>query len=495
MSERSQEVAAMSIAKFGGESMLAMEIVRDRLFEDEHRRVAVVSALGKLSISKTAARGYPGGIHDQKVTDQLIEYSKNGSQKLLEEIVGRHAFEADRLKVYGDTIEQRIDLIKGFREDIESHYQNGEFADVQLMGEIMSAKLLAAYLGDDAEFIDPRDVIVFEALAEDEEDNHPIDLAETARLLRGKITDSPSRRYIIGGFGGQFHGTTHLLQRSGTDVIGAAVTNALGANLYEIFKEAKGVYVTNPSLLSRADIQLTDEDIIRKATYDEIRDVGVAGAEVVQRDAIGYLWNKNEPQSTTKDIATIVRSASRPDDTGTKLVPRRSSFEHETIINFNVRRYAYVKLHKYNMKGKQRHMKQLQDFMAQFDGGITWEHMLTGTDSITAVMSSGQFSQWVGENEQADSLPDFDDFIDGLKTTGMNVESYGPIGAVHLIGQEHANPHKSIQIAAKMSNALARHGIDNHGHIWQIDTTASIWFIGPGEENAAVAAVYEEFFG
>ena len=503
MKHRALETADLTVTKFGGESMLAMETVKDRLFEDDRRRLAVVSALGKLSVERTMELGYREGVHIEKITNQLIDFCRNGSEDILEDIVGRHAFEAERLCIFGDDAERRRELIDAFERTIRSHYESGEFADVELMGEVMSGTLLAAYLGDDAVFIDPRDVIVFESLNPDPNGNHPIDLPETARRIREKITASNSTIAVLGGYGGQYQGKTYLLQRSGTDVIGAAVTNALGASKYEVFKEVKGVYVTNPTLLRDVDIEPTDDDIIRKLTYDEARDIGVAGSEVLQRDAIGYLWDKNEPHSTTREITTVVRSSSQPSDPGTEIVPRRTASKHETIINFNVRDdYAYFKVHEYGLNGKLDYAKSLLEFMGNFDSGnsgqgqmkpITWDHMPTGTDSITVVMPARQFKQWAPSKDQLASLHDFDSLIEGLQTAGFNVEVSGPMGAIHLVGQEHANPDKIARILGTMGTALHREGVGLFGGTTQINTTSSVWFTRTNVYRAATRAVYEAF--
>ncbi len=498
MTEYEPYIEDLHAAKIGGESMLRMENVRDRMEEDERIRVGVVSALGKVSLEGAVELGLPEGIHRNKVTDQLFDYYESGDELIVDDIVKQHNFEAKRLSIY-DSDEQREAMMAQFRSNIIEARESSSEAETVIQGEIMAGTLLAEFMG--AEFIDPRDVIVFIPGTGDANNNPKVDLAETSARLNERMEDQ-SKRYIIGGYGGTQDGETVVLFRSGTDVIGAAVSVALGATTYEVFKEVEGVYSADPKKVPNAQV-------IPIMTYDEARDYGNAGAEVLHRDVIGYLWDKNDPK-LDRNTVTLVRSASKPDAPGTRIVGHRTPNQEELILGMTSRDdFVGIKLHEYGMNDRRGYGRDVLDFIANYglDGEfgsdldretykeLGFEHMPSGTDSLTIVMRKNQFTQWGKDSKNREDLHCFDEFKDALNAAFRDrIEHTSLIGSVHLVGMEQANHNKLALIVHRLTGSFFEHEVSLVGVEIPPFSTSGVYYTMTNSSASARTAAHNAFY-
>lgn len=510
--------------------MLEMEHGRDRMAEMDERRLAVVSALGNYAAAKY------DGVHEEKITDQLIQYHQSGHEQLLDEIIDRHRFEADRLGIF-ESDEDLEGLMSEFRGDLLTARASGNSAETEIQGEIMAAKLFAEYSG--ATHLDPRQVIHMQDPSANGEQK--VDLQKTSNALR-EAMDDRTRKYVLGGYGGTYMGETRLLGRSGTDVVAAAAAVALGTTVYENFKEKDGVYTADPE-------KIESTKRISKMTYDEARDYGNAGAAVLHRRVVGYLWDKNDP-SVDRDIETHIKQFDDPNSQGTIIRAKRDSEPGETVIGLAERDdFLYVKLHDYGMNERSGYIRDLADWVARYgeelpsDGELTrlttpWlrsdnrddhrkayalyaavaekdhdfvrqyfpdlstslhlssEHMPTNTDSIGLIMRKDQFIGPWNEDEEANGRPHILQFIESLQSDfNDRVESFDEISSLHLIGQQHADPITQARIFAKLYGALADAEIGTNGADVQVDASASVVFLnGDSKRHKALGVVHDAFF-
>ncbi|MCP3872636.1 MAG: aspartate kinase [Desulfobacteraceae bacterium] len=115
-----------------------------------------------------------------------------------------------------------------------------------------------------------------------------------ARILNidGKnIKQFLDKRYIavVAGFqGADEDGSITTLGRGGSDTSAVAIASSLDADVCEIFTDVDGVYTTDPRVCSTARK-------IHKITYDEMLEMAILGAKVLQIRSVEFAKKYNVP--------------------------------------------------------------------------------------------------------------------------------------------------------------------------------------------------------
>lgn len=76
------------------------------------------------------------------------------------------------------------------------------------------------------------------------------------------------------------------LGRGGSDLTAVAVSDAINAEMCEIYSDVDGVYTADPNLY-------TDAKIIKKLNYREMLEMASQGAKVLQEQSVAYAMKKN----------------------------------------------------------------------------------------------------------------------------------------------------------------------------------------------------------
>ncbi len=283
----------LKVTKFGGSSMAdagQYRKVRDIVMSDPARKVVIVSAAGKGKL--------PGQEH--KLTDLLylcyahIQYNVDCTP-VFELITSRYLQIRDELGL-------ELDLESDFAE-LKKQLDSKSISQDALVsrGEYFSAKLMAAFLG--YKFVDAADWIRFHMDGTvDEEASYP---ALQARFR--------SRGVVIPGFYGCMpDGSIHTFSRGGSDITGALAAAALDADVYENWTDVSGILMADPRIVE-------NPQPIPEVTYDELRELSYAGAQVLHEGTIFPVREKNIPLN--------IRNTNDPDHPGTIIQER---FEHET---------------------------------------------------------------------------------------------------------------------------------------------------------------------
>lgn len=271
---------AITVAKFGGSSLCdarQFERVRAIIRADPRRRYIVVSAPGKR---------FSG---DEKITDLLCRAADG--------------------RVYPAKVEERFCAIRdalGIRYPVEERLaavwrrflRTGEPAPLIGCGEFFCARLLAAYCG--LPFLDARRGI------EIGDDGRADDEKTRARLQRALA--GVERAVIPGFYGRGPDGKTRLFSRGGSDISGALVARAVGADLYENWTDVSGFFNADPRCFPAARP-------IAAMSYGEMRLLSHLGATVLHEDAVFPVREAGIP--------IAVRNTNRPDDPGTWITRRK----------------------------------------------------------------------------------------------------------------------------------------------------------------------------
>ena len=242
-----------NVLKFGGTSLgdasaliKAAAIVRG----DENVRAVVVSAPGKRHKS------------DNKITDLLYDVAQSrGASAALTEVKNRFD---EMISALG----ARLDFAAEY-EKIARAAMDGDTRFVVSRGEYLMAKIMAEYL--DFAFIDATDVVRFDARGA---------LDKTATIELVKTASSRGKCVVPGFYGADGNGAINIFPRGGSDITGALVSAALGADYYN-YTDVSGFMYVAPEFTSRPRT-------IPTLSYGEAVFLATYGAGVLHADAARY---------------------------------------------------------------------------------------------------------------------------------------------------------------------------------------------------------------
>ena len=342
----------VKVAKFGGSSLADAEHfmkVRDIVLSDPDICYVVPSAPGKRFKA------------DTKVTDMLYQchrmVERNQShEEMYHKIIDRY------MEIY-NSLGLDFDFYGLLLEtgDQIRRLKNPDFAASR--GEYLNGVLLSRFLGWD--FIDAKDVIKF--------DRTGVFASEwTNEVLRDALKQH--ERAIIPGFYGAYpNGDVHTFSRGGSDISGAIVARAAQADVYENWTDVSGFLMADPNIVD-------NPKCIRELSYRELRELSYMGATVLHEDAIFPVHKANIP--------TNIRNTNDPSDPGTMIVPavtgKRNDGQRITGIAGH-KNFTLITIDKAMMNSEygfgRRVLQALEDF------GVSFEHMPTGIDTMSVVVS------------------------------------------------------------------------------------------------------------
>ena len=284
----------LKVTKFGGSSMAdagQYRKVKEIVLADPERRVVIVSAAGKRDSA------------DHKLTDLLYlchAHTKYGvaCDPVFDLITSRYIDIRDELGL-------QVDLETEFA-DLKKRLDAKEVSEDELVsrGEYYSAKLMAAFL--DFEFVDAADWIQFNM---DGTVNKEVSYPALKQLGKGKGIVIP------GFYGAMPDGKIRTFSRGGSDITGALAAAALDATVYENWTDVSGILMADPRIVE-------NPQPIPEVTYDELRELSYAGAQVLHEGTILPVREKGIPVN--------IRNTNRPEDRGTFI---QEDFETETDPN------------------------------------------------------------------------------------------------------------------------------------------------------------------
>ena len=340
----------MKVCKFGGTSMAnAKTILKvvDVIESDLSRHYIVVSAPGK----RTA--------EDVKVTDALYacfnDVKKTGncdnSFKTIEKRFREIVFELG--------VDVDIDSeLKAVKEGIEKSTTPDYAAS---RGEYLSAKILASRLG--YQFVDAFDLIKF---------NEKGELLLHYSLDRVKATLSNVQYAVIPGFyGSDSHDNVRTFSRGGSDISGAIVARAMGADIYENWTDVDGFLTADPRIVE-------NPTTIGYLSYKELRELSYMGAEVMHPESIFPVYSVGLPINIKNTFnpshpgTMIVKSVDLQD--GNNIVTGISGQKGLTIIN----------IEKNLMNSEVGFVRKVLSIL-EYEG-ISFEHLPSGIDTMSLVV-------------------------------------------------------------------------------------------------------------
>ena len=422
---------------------ITMLRVKSIIESDPARRYVVVSAPGKRF----------GG--DIKVTDLLYETYDNVA------VNGETgaAFEKICERFRGIVSELKLDM------DIDAILAETGAAIVKeaspdfcaSRGEYLSGRVMAELLG--IPFIDARDVVKF---GPDGKLDNKRTYALLAEALKGK-----KRALVTGFYGEDVNGRVKTFSRGGSDISGAIVARAAGADLYENWTDVSGFLACDPRIVE-------NPVPIRSLSYKELRELSYMGANVLHSESIFPVREV--------DIPIRIKNTFRPEDEGTEILPTsRYTYSGRRVTGIaGKKNFTVIFLEKSLMNEEIGFTyRTLAVFMKH---GISFEHIPTGIDTMSFVIDSAELKGGLLE-EMCDEI-----------RAAVNPDSLRVINDIALIAVVGHGMTRSVGVSARLFEAIARAGVN----VRMIDQGSSELNIIVGVDNEnyerTLKAVYEEFF-
>ena len=342
------------VAKFGGTSLADAEQFRKArsiVLADGRRRYVVPSAPG---------RRHPG---DDKITDLLYLCHNRARQAApFDEI-----FAAAARRYLQIVRELGLDLaLEPVLEEIKRNIAAGASADYAASrGEYLNGLIMAAMLGYD--FIDAAEVIFFDRAG-------CFDAERTNDVLGGRL--SGQERAVIPGFYGlDAAGGIRTFPRGGSDITGAVVARAVGAELYENWTDVSGFLMADPRIVK-------DPKHIEEITYRELRELAYMGASVLHEEAVFPVRKAGIPVN--------IKNTNMPGDPGTLIVSDAGPAARAgTITGIAGRKdFTVITVEKALMNAEIGFGRKLLSVLEA--DGISFEHMPSGIDTLSVVIADAQ---------------------------------------------------------------------------------------------------------
>ena len=434
----------IKVVKFGGSSLADAEHFRrvaSIVKEDPARRYVVASAPGKRDSA------------DTKVTDML--YQCYEAAKNREDISVLFSAIAERYNSIIRDLGLNFD-IGGELEYIKNaflHHAGRDFAASR--GEYLNSLILAKYLG--FSFIDAESVVYFR-------ENGSFDEEKTNSAMREELATRPYA--VIPGFYGVMpNGTIKTFSRGGSDITGSIVARAADASIYENWTDVSGFLMADPRVVKKPRP-------IGTVTYRELRELSYMGATVLHEDAIFPVRNAGIPIN--------IRNTNDPDAPGTMIVSATAEYNSDVVITgiAGKKGLSVITIEKDMMNAEigfgRRVLEVLEDY------GISFEHLPSGVDTMSVVLSTS-------------SLDDHRDRVLAAISRSVRPDSISVEDGMALLAVVGRGMVKSKGTAARVFDAISNAGVN----IRMIDQGSSELNIIVGiEENdfeAAMNAIYHEF--
>lgn len=432
------------VTKFGGSSLAdagQFAKVREILAMDPDRMYVVPSAPGRRFKD------------DDKVTDLL--YRCYHQREAGEDFQDTFDLIAARYMDIAEELGLTCDLGAALDEVDEKIAAGANVDYIASRGEYLNGLLLADYLG--WRFVDAAQVVRFN-------ENGCLDDEKTNELMSAYLADGlPS--VIPGFYGSLADGTVHTFSRGGSDISGAIVARAVGADVYENWTDVSGMLMADPRIVE-------SPREISAITYQELRELSYMGASVLHTDSVFPVHRAGIP--------TNIRNTNMPEHPGTIIslqAPVSSTVPTITGVA-GLKDFSVISVEKAmmnNEKGFGRKVLQVIE-----DAGLSFEHLPTGIDTMCVVVSGEQLR------------PVKDQVVKEImsQTHADTITVHDHMSIIATVGRGMV---RNCGTAARLFSAMSRAGIN----VRMIDQGSSelsiIMGVDDKDYEKTIQAVYDEF--
>ena len=290
-------------------------------------------------------------------------------------------------------------------------------------------------------------------------------IEETDRLLREEL--SKHERAVLPGFyGSTVDGEIKTFTRGGSDITGALVARAIGADVYENWTDVSGFLGADPRIIR-------NPKKIKTISYKELRELSYMGASVLHEDAIYPARLANVPIN--------IRNTNDPADPGTMITAEVTDDDNDDSIITGIagnKDFTVVALYKNMMSSERGFVRRILGILDDYD--INFEHLPSGIDTVSVVMSNKAIG------DRLDEI--LDAFRQRLQPDSIDV--YENMALIATVGHKMSF---RTGVSAKLFNALGEAQVN----VRMIEQGSSEMNIIVGVENKhfekAIKAIYKAF--
>jgi len=320
----------MIVFKFGGASVKDAASVRNLrtiIASYKENLLIVISAMGKTTNAlETLAQSYFNGTEEWNIAmDELKKYHYTIAHELIAD--DNHPLFAELDKIFSNLTE-RMAIPASLNYDFE-------YDQIVSLGEILSTRIVSAYLNSDKlmnSWIDIRRVLKTDSTFREGK----VDYALSEKMAKAHFTFKENAIYITQGFlGSDKNNSTVTLGREGSDYTAAMLAYLLNADRVTIWKDVPGVLNADPRFFP-------DAVKLNQISYRDAIEMTYYGATVIHPKTIKPLQNKN--------IALHVKSFVEPDKEGTvidrfaykALIPSFIVKANQVLIQISPRDFSFI---------------------------------------------------------------------------------------------------------------------------------------------------------
>ena len=339
----------MKVCKFGGTSMANGETISrviDVIKSDPQRKYIVVSAPGKRNKA------------DVKVTDALYacfnEKTEKGNCTQSFEVVRKRFKDIVTALDLDFDIDSVLDEVKaGIDNSVSSDYAASR-------GEYLNALILAKKLG--FEFIDTQNIVKF--------NGEKLQMHYSLDLIKQKL-DGVEYAVIPGFYGSNQDGRITTFSRGGSDITGALIARAVGADVYENWTDVDGFLTADPRIVD-------NPEIIDYLSYRELRELAYMGAEVLHPESIFPVRSVGIPIN--------IKNTFNPSSKGTMIVAEKNLPKEKKVITGIAGRkgFTIINIEKDMMNSEIGFGRKVLSVL-EFEG-ISFEHVTSCIDTLSVVI-------------------------------------------------------------------------------------------------------------
>ena len=351
----------LKVAKFGGSSLAdaaQFQKVKSIVSSDPARRLIVVSASGKRHKD------------DNKITDLLylchahLQYSVSCEQVF-------SMIETRYLDIKRE-LDLQVDIERDFARLRQKLDKSLSVDELVSRGEYLTARMMAEYLGYD--FVDAAALVCFDY-------DGKLNIDKTYEAIREAL--AVHERIVMPGFYGSLpSGRIKVLSRGGSDISGALLAAAAGADIYENWTDVSGILMADPRIID-------NPRRIDTITYPELREMAYMGANVLHEGAIYPVKDAGIPIN--------IRNTNAPDDPGTIICDEESAMpvQDDPLITglTGKKNFTVVTVSKNQQEDNLGIIRRTLEIFEKYR--VEVEHIPSGIDSFSVVVASDQVERCI----------------------------------------------------------------------------------------------------
>ena len=297
----------MQVFKFGGASVKDAEGVRNVAevlnYFPNNKLCVVISAMGKTTNSlERLAKAF---FYKTENAEEILEEIKKSHYAICKEL-----FKNPAHQIYIDLENTFVELHWSI-EDEPTHSFDFEYDQIVSIGEVVSTKIVSAYLNDIGmknKWIDARGLIQTDNTYREGK----VDFELTQALVKTQIEPQFKIDNIIvtqGFIGGTSENFTTTLGREGSDYTASILAYCLDAENVTIWKDVPGVLNADPKWFAKTKK-------IDELTYQDAIELTYYGATVIHPKTIKPLQNKQIPLYVKsflnqKESGTVIKESDK----------------------------------------------------------------------------------------------------------------------------------------------------------------------------------------